>query len=111
MLRAVYVRTLKPGVTDDEYAAAWMPEGVSREDYPAEVLISHSTTHERQTVTTFEIDVPAEDLLDALGALVHPDWRERVAAVVESTEIETIYEDTTAFGHAGSPHLPPGASA
>jgi hypothetical protein len=107
MLRAVYVRTLKPGVTDDEYAAAWMPEGVSREEYPAEVRISHSTTNERQTITTFAVDVPAEDLLDALGALVHPDWRERVAEVVESTEIETIFTDTAAFGSAGSPSLPP----
>lgn len=109
MLRAVYVRTLKPGVTDDEYIRAWMPDGADRDSYPAKAQVSHSTTNERQTVTTFELDVAPEDLLDALGALVHPDWRERVAAVVESTELEDVSVITEEFGSVGSPHLPPGA--
>ncbi|WP_375388666.1 hypothetical protein, partial [uncultured Amnibacterium sp.] len=52
----MYVRTLKQGVTDDDYIAAWMPEGTAREDYPARVSVSHSTVDERQTVTVFEFE-------------------------------------------------------
>ncbi len=107
MLRAVYVRTLKPGVSDDDYIAAWMPEGVSKESYQALVHIAHATTNERQTVTTFELDVPVGNVIDALGALVRPDWRDRVAEVIESTEIEAVFEDSTTYGSIGSPHEAP----
>lgn len=103
MLRAVYVRTLKDGVTDDEYVDAWMPEGTSREDYPARVSVSHSTVTERDTVTVFEFDGDPDHVLDALGALVRPDWRDRVAAVVEGTDVETIYVESVAFGSIGAP--------
>ena len=103
MLRAVYVRTLKDGVSDDQYIDAWMPEGVSREDYPARVSISHSTVDERQTVTVFEFDGDPEHVLDALGALVRPDWRDRVAEVIEGTDVETIYVDTVTYGSVEAP--------
>lgn len=103
MLRAVYVRTLKDGVTDDEYVDAWMPEGVAREDYPARVSVSHSTVQERDTVTVFEFDGDPEHVLDALGALVRPDWRDRVSAVVEGTAVETIYVETVAYGSIEAP--------
>ena len=103
MLRAVYVRTLKPGVSDDDYIAAWMPEGVTKESYQALVHIAHATTNERQTVTTFELDVPVENVIDALGALVRPDWRDRVAEVVEGTDVETIFVETVSYGSVGRP--------
>jgi hypothetical protein len=103
MLRAVYVRTLKDGVSDDQYIEAWMPEGVSREDYPARVSISHSTVDERQTVTVFEFEGDPEHVLDALGALVRPDWRDRVAEVIEGTDVETIYVDTASYGSVEAP--------
>lgn len=103
MLRAVYVRTLKDGVTDDQYIDAWMPEGTAREDYPARVSVSHSTVDERQTVTVFEFEGDPDHVLDALGALVRPDWRERVAEVIEGTDVETIYVDTVAYGSVGVP--------
>ena len=103
MLRAVYVRTLKDGVTDDQYIDAWMPEGVSREDYPARVSVSHSTVDERQTVTVFEFEGDPEHVLDALGALVRPDWRDRVAEVIEGTDVETIYVDTVSYGSVEAP--------
>ena len=103
MLRAVYVRTLKDGVSDDQYIDAWMPEGVSREDYPARVSISHSTVHERETVTVFEFDGDPEHVLDALAALVRPDWRDRVAEVIEGTDVETIYVDTASYGSVEAP--------
>lgn len=103
MLRAVYVRTLKAGVTDDEYIAAWMPEGVDRDAYPAKVSVSHSTVEERDTVTVFEFEGDPDHVLDALGDLVRPDWRDRVAAVVEGTAVETIYVETVAYGAVGTP--------
>jgi len=102
MLQAVYVRTLKAGVTDDDYIAAWMPDGADRDSYPARTRLSHSTTNERLTVVTFEVDAEPDQLLDALGALVRPDWRERVAAVVEETTIEDISVVTAEFGTPGS---------
>lgn len=109
MLRAVYVRTLKPGITDDDYIASWMPEGTTKESYPGRVQIAHASTNERQTITTIEIDVAIADIVDALGALVRPDWRDRVAEVIESTELETVFEDSTAYGSVGSPHETPAA--
>lgn len=103
MLRAVYVRKLKAGVTDDQYVEAWMPEGTAREDYPARVSVSHSTVHERETVTVFEFDGDPDHVLDALGALVRPDWRDRVAEVIEGTDVETIYVDTVTYGSVQTP--------
>ena len=103
MLRAVYVRTLKDGVTDEEYLDAWMPEGVSREDYPARVSVAHSTVAERDTVTVLEFEGDPEHVLDALAALVRPDWRDRVSAVIEGTDVETIYVDSVSFGSIQAP--------
>jgi hypothetical protein len=103
MLRAVYVRTLKDGVSDDQYVDAWMPEGTAREDYPARVSVSHSTVNERETVTVFEFEGDPDHVLDALGALVRPDWRDRVAEVIEGTDVETIYVDTVTYGSAAAP--------
>lgn len=109
MLRAVYVRTLKEGVTDDQFIDAWMPEGTDRDAYKAHVTVSHSTVHERETVTVFEFEGDPDDVLDALGELVRPDWRDRVAEVVEETTVETIYVDTADYGSVGSPNLPAGS--
>ena len=103
MLRAIYVRTLKDGVSDDDYIAAWMPEGVAREDYPAKVTVSHSTVNERETVTVFEFEGDAENVLDELADLVRPDWRDRVAEVVEGTAVETIFTETASYGSVGRP--------
>lgn len=103
MLRAVYVRTLKDGVTDDQYIEAWMPEGTAREDYPARVSVSHSTVDERDTATVFEFEGDPDHVLDALGALVRPDWRDRVAEVVEATAVETIYVESVSYGSVDSP--------
>ncbi|WP_375399148.1 hypothetical protein [uncultured Amnibacterium sp.] len=104
MLRAVYVRTLKPGVTDDQYIQAWMPEGVDRDEYRARVSVSHSTVHERETVTVFEFEGDRDDVLNALGELVRTDWRDRVAQVVEDTTVETIFEQTVTFGTVAAPY-------
>jgi len=98
VLRAVYVRTLKPGVTDEQFIEAWMPPGTTLDSYPARVSISHSLTDERQVISVFEVDVPAEHLADALPGLVHPDSAQRLSDVVESTQLEAVYEEATSFG-------------
>jgi hypothetical protein len=100
-VRAIYVRTLKPGVTDEQFIEAWMPPGTTLDLYPARVGISHSLTGERQVVSVFEVDVPAGHLADALPGLVHPDSAQRLSEVVESTQLEAVYEETTSFG---TPH-------
>ena len=98
MLRAVYVRTLKPGVTDEQFIEAWMPPGTTLDTYPARVSISHSLADERQVISVFEVDVPAGRLADALPGLVHPDSAQRLSDVVESTQLEAVYEETASFG-------------
>ena len=100
MLRATYVRTLKPGVTDEQFIDSWMPPGLTLDSYPARVTISHSLTEERQIISTFELDMPADRLADALPTLVHPDSAQRLAEIVESTQLEAVYEDVTTFGAA-----------
>nr|WP_042188643.1 hypothetical protein [Kibdelosporangium sp. MJ126-NF4]CEL18365.1 hypothetical protein [Kibdelosporangium sp. MJ126-NF4]CTQ97850.1 hypothetical protein [Kibdelosporangium sp. MJ126-NF4] len=100
MIRATYVRTLKPGVTDEQFIAAWMPPGQTVDTYPARVTISHGLADERQIISTFELDIPAERLADALPTLVHPDSTRRLAEIVESTQLEAVFEDTGVFGEA-----------
>jgi hypothetical protein len=100
MLRATYVRTLKPGVTEAQFIAAWLPPGLTLDSYPARVTISRSLTEERQIISTFELDLPAGRLAEALPTLVHPDSARRLAEVVESTQLEAVYEDVTTFGTA-----------
>lgn len=98
MLRATYVRTLKPGVTDEQFIDAWMPPGITVDSYPAQVTISHNLADERQIISIFEVGVSAEHLADALPALVHPDSAQRLSKIVESTQLEAVYEDTATFG-------------
>jgi hypothetical protein len=100
MLRATYVRTLKPGITDEQFIDAWMPRGLTLDSYPARVTISRSLTEERQIISTFELDMPADRLADALPTLVHPDSAQRLAEIVESTQLEAVYKDMTTFGTA-----------
>ena len=48
--------------------------------------------------SSFELDLPADRLAEALPTLVHPDSAQRLAEVVESTQLEAVYEDVTTFG-------------
>lgn len=98
MLRAVFARTLKPGVTDEQFVQAWMPPGLTADTYPSAVTVSHNITDGRQIVSIFEIDSTAQDFPDVLATLVHPDSTNRLAEVIESTQLEAVYEDTSTFG-------------
>jgi hypothetical protein len=98
MLRAVYVRTLKPGVTDDEFIQAWLPPGLTTDSYPSRVSISHNLTDQRQIISIFEVDTTPQDFPQVVASLVHPDSAARLAEIVESTQLEAVFGDTAAFG-------------
>jgi hypothetical protein len=98
MLRAVFARTLKPGVTDEEFIRAWLPPGLTTDSYPSGVSISHNLTDQRQIISIFEVDTTPRDFPEVLAALVHPDSAARLAELVESTQLEAVFEDTATFG-------------
>lgn len=98
MLRAVYVRTLKPGVTDEQFVESWMPEQHTRSSYPATVTIARSLADPRQVLSVFDIDVDPSGFADVLPKLVHPDSEARLAAIVESTQVQDVFAVADQFG-------------
>jgi len=48
MLRAVFVRTLKPGVTYEQFKDAWVPEGLSG-SYPAKARVARNVANDRNS--------------------------------------------------------------
>ncbi|RSM86263.1 hypothetical protein DMH04_13900 [Kibdelosporangium aridum] len=98
MLRAVFARTLKPGVTDEEFIRTWLPPGLTTDSYPSTVSISHNIADQRQIISIFEVDCTPQEFPDVLASLVHPDSAARLAEIVESTQLEAIFEDTATFG-------------
>ncbi|MGH3638725.1 MAG: hypothetical protein ACRDUX_06820 [Mycobacterium sp.] len=103
MLRAIYVRTLKPGITDEQFVASWMPDEHTRSSYPAAVTVARSLANPRQVLSVFDIDVNPERLADVLPDLVHPDSEARLAVIVESTQIEDVFTIADHFGADQSP--------
>jgi hypothetical protein len=87
----VFVRTLKPGVSYEQFLAAWAPEA-AHGDYPASVSVSRSTRNDRQVVTILELDVAPGDFTSVAGSLTRPDALDRLAEIVESTQLEGLYE-------------------
>jgi hypothetical protein len=92
VLRAVFVRTLKPGVTYQEFKDAWLPEGLIG-SYPATARVARSVADDRQVITIIELDVPPSEFRAASAALTRPDALARLAEIVETTELEGVYED------------------
>jgi hypothetical protein len=89
MIIAAYARTLRPGVSIAQFIAAWRPEGEG--EYPAEVEIGVDPTNDRKILTLIRFDGSLEDLQRRLRDLVHPDSVDRLAMIVESTDLESIY--------------------
>ncbi|MCU1407394.1 MAG: hypothetical protein JWQ43_3697 [Glaciihabitans sp.] len=103
MLRAIFVRTLKPGKTIEDYLDAWVPDDADKLE-GVRTSISQSTTNERQILTIIEVDASTEEYGDIAPKLVKPDAWDRLAEVVESTELETVFAETDSpsrFGQAG----------
>lgn len=92
MLRAVFVRTLKAGVSYHQFKDAWLPEGLQG-SYPAKARVARSVANHRQVITIIELDIPTAELNTAFASLTHPDSRPRLEKIVESTELQGVYED------------------
>jgi len=95
MLRAVFVRTLKPGVTYQQFRDAWMPEQVYGR-YPAKTSVGRNVGDDRQVITVLEMDVSAEEFTLVAPTLTRPDAVDRLAEIVESTQLEGVYDDVFA---------------
>ena len=72
MLCAVFVRTLKPGVTYEQFKDAWVPEGLSG-SYPAKARVARNVANDRQVITIIEIDVAPAEFRSASASLTRPD--------------------------------------
>jgi len=98
MLRAVFARTLKPGVSYEQFKDAWVPTDVG--PYPARASIARDLADDRRIVTIVEVDATPEQLPSILPTLFREDARERIAELVTSTELAGVYEhvmDESAF--------------
>jgi|SRR3954447_21143664 len=91
MLRAVFVRTLKAGVTYEQFKEAWVPEDT--DGYPAKFSVSRNVTDGRQVITVLELDMSLAEFEEKRTALTRPDALERLAEIVDTTELEGLYED------------------
>ncbi len=89
MIVSVFARTLRPGVTLEEFVQAWAPEG--DEPYPAGVEIAVDPSNDRRVLTVIRFDGSMEDLQAAMPRLIHPQSHRRLADVVESTALEGYY--------------------
>jgi hypothetical protein len=102
VLRAVYVRKLKPDITIDQFVESWMPEQHTRLSYPAAVSIAQSLTNPRQVISVFDVDVDvdveASRFAEVLPGIVHPDSEARLASIVESTQLEGVFALVDQFG-------------
>ena len=97
MLHAVFVRTLRPGVTYEQFKDAWMPEHVEGH-YLARASVGRNVSNDRQVITILELDVSAEEFVAVAGSLTRPDAPGRLEVIVATTELEGVYEDV--FGPA-----------
>ncbi len=97
MLHAVFVRTLRPGVTYEQFRAAWMPERVEGH-YPARTSVGRNLSNDRQVITILELDVAADDFARVVASLTRPDAVQRLDEIVASTELAGVYEEV--FGPA-----------
>ncbi len=97
MLHAVFVRTLRPGVTYEQFRDAWLPERVEGH-YPARTSVGRNVSNDRQVITILEFDVAADDFAAVAGSLTRADAPKRLEEIVVTTELEGIYEGV--FGPA-----------
>jgi len=92
MLRAVFVRTLRPGVTYEQFKRAWVPERIDGR-YPARASVARNVADDRQVITILELDMSLAEFQDQRASLTRPDALDRLAEIVQTTELEGLYED------------------
>lgn len=92
MLRAVFVRTLKPGVSYDDFKDAWMPQDIG-EDYPVTMSVSRNASNDRQVITILELDASPAEFAAVVPSLTRHDAVQRLRDIVETTDLEGVYEE------------------
>ena len=90
MIVAAFARTLRPGVTLEQFVQAWAPDGT--EPYPAQVELAVDPAESRRVLTIVRFDGSIADFEAAMPRLIHPESHRRLAEVVESTALEGVYE-------------------
>lgn len=99
MLRAVFARTLKPGVSYEQFKDAWVPVR-NAGAYPARASIGRDLADDRKVLTIVELNISPEQFPLIAPTLFRADAAERIAELVASTELEGVYEhlmDDSAF--------------
>ncbi len=104
MLAVVFIRRLREGKSWDDFRDAWYPDngfGV-----PARVIAGPSTTDPRDIVTVGFVDVAPEDLA-SVGeqvAAAEATRHDRIAEVIERTEVRTFFEVMGDHDFSAVPH-------
>jgi hypothetical protein len=90
MIIAVFARRLRPGVSVEQFVAAWAPDG--SEPYPAGAEVALDPVDDRRILTVIRFDGEMPEFQAAIPRLIHPESRGRLAELIESTEMEGVYE-------------------
>jgi hypothetical protein len=90
MIIAVFARRLQPGVTVEQFVGAWAPDG--GDPYPAGVDVALDPADDRRILTVIRFDGGMSEFRAAIPRLIRPESRARLDELVESTELEGVYE-------------------
>jgi len=99
MFISVLARRLKPGKTYEDFIAAWYPDkgfGVSGRG----PILARNVDDEREILAIAFIDLPDRASLDTTMARIAEQEQvrhDRIAEVIESTELRGIYEVSDEF--------------
>lgn len=90
MIVAVFARRVRPGVSVDDFVAAWAPD--NGQPYPAGVEVGVDPADDCRILTIIRFDGDMQAFQAAMPRLIHPKSHQRLAELVESTELESVYE-------------------
>ncbi|MGH3430276.1 MAG: hypothetical protein ACRDQZ_22360 [Mycobacteriales bacterium] len=93
MIVAIFARTLRSGVSVEEFVRAWAPNGP--ESYSAQVEVALDPADDRRILTIIRFDGSLEDFEQATPRLIHPQSHERLDKIVESTQLEGVYQSVS----------------
>ena len=95
MIMVMFVRRLRPGVTFEQFKAAWLTEP-NHFGQPVMVTHAQSLEDDREVVSYALLDVSTEDLAAALGNQQllqgEADRHDRIDTVIESTTLRQMYD-------------------
>ena len=100
MILSILVRRLRPGVSFEDFKAAWLAEA-DHFGFPVEVSHAQNLADDREIVSYSLLDATRDDVLAALAtpklAAGEAERHDRIEAVIESTVVKGLYEvvDTT----------------